>query len=124
MVCYVWGILSGFLRFLYQFSIVFIAVFIIFTVVFIERVEIKTERKFGISFIFACTIVSFVLFNYCVEKLSDKVQMTFDMSQNGVFELSDETENYLDSLKENINISHLMIIMHQNLKLFHNYVKM
>jgi len=84
-----------------------IAVFIIFTVVFIERVEIKTERKFGISFIFACTIVSFVLFNYCVEKLSNKVQMTFDMSQNGVFELSDETENYLDSLNENINIYYL-----------------
>ncbi|MDD6484297.1 MAG: Gldg family protein [Clostridiales bacterium] len=83
------------------------AVFIFLTVVYIERVEVKKEGKIYILITTICVAASFLLFNYCVGKISNKVKMTFDMSKNGIFELSEETENYLESLKDDIDIYYL-----------------
>lgn len=85
----------------------FIGMFLLLTILYIEKVEIKTESKFGFWTIMICIIVSFLAFNYCVDKISAKVQMTFDMSQNKIFEISNETEDYLETVTEDVMIYYL-----------------
>ena len=54
-----------------------------------------------------CILASFFLFNYSADKLSGKVQMTFDMSKNAIFDLTEETQSYLDSMEEEVTMYYL-----------------
>lgn len=85
----------------------FSVMFVLLTIIFIEKVEMKSDGKLNITVIMVSVIVSFFAFNYCVDELSHKVKMTFDMTANRIFDLSEETEKYLETVSENVNIYYL-----------------
>ena len=85
----------------------FSAVFVLLTIIYQERIEVKSGKKRDVILAVLCIAASFILINYVADKLSKRVQMTFDMSHNGVFELTDDTEKYLDSMDDNITMYYL-----------------
>lgn len=85
----------------------FAAVFILLTILYLERIEVKAGGKKDMFIISVCILASFFLFNYSADKLSGKVQMTFDMSKNAIFDLTEETQSYLDSMEEEVTMYYL-----------------
>lgn len=85
----------------------FAALFVILTVLRIQRTDFGSAKKRERAVVCMCVVLSFFLFNFCTEKLSSRVQMTFDVSKNAVFRLSDETINYLDSMDGSVTMYYL-----------------
>lgn len=85
----------------------FSAMFVLFTVIYLERVEVKAGKKTDSVIIILSIIASFVLVSVAADKLSKRVQMTFDMSHNNIFELTAETEKYLETMQEDVTIYYL-----------------
>ena len=83
------------------------AMFTLLTVLRIRRTETDGVKKRERATVCICVVLSFFLFNFCMEKLSAKVPMTFDMSKNAVFTLSDETVNYLKKMDGNVTMYYL-----------------
>lgn len=54
------------------------------------------------------TVAIFIIFNIMLKTLSEKVQLSFDMTPNKLFVLSDETNTYLDNLNDKIKMYYLI----------------
>lgn len=66
----------------------------------------RRKFKYG-SIATAITVVviaAVVLVNVVVELMSDRVNMSIDLTENGVFEISQETKDYLSTVNEKVNI--------------------
>lgn len=85
----------------------FAAVFILLTILYLERIEIKAGKKSEAVIVAVCVLASFMLFNYSVDRISRRVQMTFDMSKNAIFELTEETQKLLDAMDEEVTMYYL-----------------
>lgn len=85
----------------------FSAVFVLLTIIYQERIEVKSGKKREVILAVISIVASFVLINYVSDRLSKKVQMTFDMSHNGIFELTDDTKKYLESIDDDIAMYYL-----------------
>lgn len=68
----------------------------------------KRKRKINALITVICSTAAFVIFNSALSALSEKVQLSFDMTPNKLFVLSDETNSYLDNLKEDIKLYYLI----------------
>lgn len=68
----------------------------------------KKGKKINALITVVCAAAAFIVFNSTLKALSEKVQLSFDMTPNKLFVLSDETNTYLDSLKENIKLYYLI----------------
>ena len=68
----------------------------------------KRKRKINALIIVICSVAAFVFFNSALATLSKKVQLSFDMTPNKLFVLSDETNAYLDNLQEDIKLYYLI----------------
>ena len=68
----------------------------------------KRKRKINALIIVICSVAAFVFFNSALATLSKKVQLSFDMTPNKLFVLSDETIAYLDNLQEDIKLYYLI----------------
>ena len=66
----------------------------------------KRKANIWITVIFAAAI--FVVFNIMLKTLAQKVQLSFDMTPNKLFVLSDETNTYLDNLTESVTMYYLI----------------
>lgn len=66
----------------------------------------KKKLKYGTAaaVITVVVIALVILLNVIVSMLGDRVNMKFDLTPEGNFEISDETKNYLSSLNENVEI--------------------
>lgn len=85
----------------------FSAVFVILTILRLEKYEFGGKKRSEQIIIAVCTLASFFVLNYTAELLSGHIQMTYDMTENGIFELSDETKVYLKNIDDDINIYYL-----------------
>ena len=68
----------------------------------------KKIKKANAWFTVICTIAIFAVFNITLKILDEKIQMSFDMTPNKLFVLSEETENYLDNLAEEVRMYYLI----------------
>lgn len=68
----------------------------------------KRIKKTNALITVICAAAVFIIFNSTLRTLSGKVQLSFDMTPNKLFVLSDETNAYLDSLKEDIKLYYLI----------------
>ena len=66
----------------------------------------KKKLKYGTAaaVITVVVIAMVVLLNVIVTMLGDRVNMKFDLTPGGNFEISDETKDYLASLNEDVEI--------------------
>ncbi len=85
----------------------FSAAFAFLTILHLEKSETKIENKKNLYSIGVIVVVCFFMVNLCTDVISKKIRLTFDMSQNSIFELTEETEKYLDSMKESVTFYYL-----------------
>ena len=64
----------------------------------------KKIKKTNALITVICAAAVFIIFNSTLRVLSEKLQLSFDMTTNKLFVLSDETNAYLDNLKEDIKL--------------------
>lgn len=70
--------------------------------------KLKKARRTNTAVIAVCIVGIFIVFNLMLKSLSAKVQLSFDMTPNKLFVLSDETKTYLDSLDTDIKFIYLI----------------
>lgn len=70
--------------------------------------KMKKAGRTNTAITVICVIAIFAVFNLMLKSLSNKVQMTVDMTPNKLFVLSDETKNYLDTLNSDIKFYYMI----------------
>lgn len=70
----------------------------------------KTKRTHKLNILLTAVLIVavFMVFNGFLQALSSKVQLSFDLTPNRLFVLSDETKNYLDNLNEDITFKYMV----------------
>ncbi len=69
----------------------------------------KTKRTHKLNLLLTVVLIiaAFMVFNGFLKALSSKVQLSFDLTPNRIFVLSDETKTYLDNLNEDISFIYM-----------------
>lgn len=68
----------------------------------------KKAKKANAWITVICAAAIFIVFNIMLKTLAEKVQLSFDMTPNKLFVLSDETSTYLDNLDEEVRMYYLI----------------
>ena len=69
--------------------------------------KIKRSNRINAYITVICTVAAFVVFNAALGILSDKLSLSFDMTPNKLFVLSEETERYLENLSDDVRMYYL-----------------
>lgn len=68
----------------------------------------KKMKKANAWITVICAIAIFTVFNIALKTLAQKIQLSFDMTPNRLFVLSDETNTYLDNLSDEVRMYYLI----------------
>ena len=77
----------------------------------------KTKRTLSSAAVFALTLAAIILFNVIVGLAADKIQLRWDMTENKVYALTEETEAVLQSLTEEVQLYYFASPGHEQEKI-------
>ncbi len=69
-----------------------------------KQLKKKTKRTLSASAFLAAFIVAVLLLNIIINTAADKIQLRWDMTENKLYALTDETKNVLSSLEEEVTL--------------------
>ncbi|MBP3362139.1 MAG: Gldg family protein [Clostridia bacterium] len=68
----------------------------------------RNNKKANAWITVICASAIFIVFNVMLKTLEEKIQLSFDMTPNKLFVLSDETNAYLENLSEEVRMYYLI----------------
>lgn len=69
-----------------------------------RKLKNKTKRTLSASAFLAAFVVAILFLNIIINAAADKIQLRFDMTENKLYALTDETKNVLSGLKEDVSL--------------------